>query len=100
MDFNAYECIEFHRQGRVLSVALNRPDQRNAVNRRLHMELSRVFATQRDPDSDVVILTGNGTAFCAGGASSGCSRTSTPRSSSAPRARAGHCLLSSTSKSP
>lgn len=68
MDFTSYECIEFHRTGRILTLALNRPEQRNAVNARLHHELSRVFTdAQRDPDSDVVVLTGNGAAFCAGG---------------------------------
>lgn len=67
MDFASYQCIEFHREGRILTIALNRPEQRNAVNARLHHELSRVFTdAQRDPESDVVVLTGNGTAFCAG----------------------------------
>lgn len=68
MDFASYQCIEFKRDGRILTVTLNRPEQRNAVNARLHHELSRVFTdVQRDADSDIVILTGNGTAFCAGG---------------------------------
>jgi enoyl-CoA hydratase len=68
MDFASYQCIEFKRDGRILTVTLNRPEQRNAVNARLHHELSRVFTdVQRDADSDVVVLTGNGTAFCAGG---------------------------------
>ncbi|MBB1602367.1 enoyl-CoA hydratase/isomerase family protein [Variovorax sp. UMC13] len=68
MDFSSYECIEFSRAGRVLVLSLNRPAQRNAVNARLHHELSRVFTdAQRDADSDVVLLTGNGAAFCAGG---------------------------------
>ena len=68
MNFAAYEYLEFHRTGRILTIALNRPEQRNAANARLHHELSRVFTdAQRDPDSDVIILTGNGAAFCAGG---------------------------------
>lgn len=68
MDFSSYECIGFSRAGRVLVLSLNRPAQRNAVNARLHHELSRVFTdAQRDPGSDVVVLTGNGAAFCAGG---------------------------------
>jgi enoyl-CoA hydratase len=68
MNFEDYQCMRFSRQGRVLTMALNRPEQRNAVNARLHTELSRVFTdVQRDPDSDVVVLTGNGSAFCAGG---------------------------------
>ena len=68
MLFDDYQCLRFTRQGRVLTVALNRPEQRNAVNARLHTELSRVFADlQRDADSDVIVLTGEGSAFCAGG---------------------------------
>ena len=68
MDFASYQCINFKRDGRILTVTLNRPEQSNAVNARLHHELSRVFTdVQRDADSDIVILTGNGTAFCAGG---------------------------------
>ena len=68
MDFDAYQCIRFSRQGRVLTVALNRPAQRNAVNAQLHTELSRLWPDlQHDAGSDVVVLTGEGTAFCAGG---------------------------------
>ncbi|NPC56691.1 enoyl-CoA hydratase/isomerase family protein [Caenimonas soli] len=68
MDFDSYQCLRFSRDGRVLTIALHRPEQRNAVNGRLHTELSRVFTdAQRDPDSDVVVLTGSGAAFCAGG---------------------------------
>lgn len=68
MRFEDYQCIRLSRQERVLTIALNRPEQRNAVNGRLHTELSRVFTdAQRDPDSDVVVLTGTGSAFCAGG---------------------------------
>ena len=68
MNFDAYQCLQFNRQGRVLTVALNRPEQRNAVNGQLHRELSQVFTDlQRDPQSDIVVLTGNGSAFCAGG---------------------------------
>ena len=68
MDFETYQCLRFSRQGRVLTVALNRPEQRNAVNAPLHTELSRVWDDlQRDADSDVIVLTGEGAAFCAGG---------------------------------
>lgn len=68
MHFDSYQCLQFRRDGRILTIALNRPEQRNAVNGRLHLELSQVFTdAQRDPDSDIVVLTGNGSAFCAGG---------------------------------
>ena len=68
MQWQDYQCISFERRLRVLVIALNRPAQLNAVNGRLHTELSHVFAdAAADPDSDVVVLTGNGKAFCAGG---------------------------------
>jgi len=49
-------------------VTLNRPERLNAVNTQMHHELSR-FARDADADRDVrvVVLAGNGRAFCAGG---------------------------------
>jgi enoyl-CoA hydratase len=68
MDFNNYETIAFTRRDRVLYVTLNRPDRLNAVDEQMHEELSRVFTDcSRDPDSDLVVVTGAGRAFCAGG---------------------------------
>ncbi|MBI4696793.1 MAG: enoyl-CoA hydratase/isomerase family protein [Gammaproteobacteria bacterium] len=68
MDQSRYAHLEFSYRGRILTVALNRPDALNAVNAALHSELSRVFYdVQQDADSDIVVLTGNGKAFCAGG---------------------------------
>lgn len=63
-----YQAIAFERRARVLVIQLNRPDQLNAVDARLHAELAQVFTqAEQDPDSDVVVLTGKGKAFCAGG---------------------------------
>lgn len=68
MAFDGYQTLAFERRGRVLVIRLDRPEQMNAVNAQLHNELSRVFTdAAADPDSDVVVLTGNGRAFCAGG---------------------------------
>ncbi|HMM76206.1 MAG TPA: enoyl-CoA hydratase-related protein [Gammaproteobacteria bacterium] len=68
IDQSRYRHIEFRYDARILTVALNRPDALNAVNAGLHTELSRVFYDiAADPDSDVVVLTGKGKAFCAGG---------------------------------
>ncbi len=64
----AYREIAFARRGRVLTIILNDPDRLNAVNGRMHAELGRVFAdAASDPQSDVVVLTGAGRAFSAGG---------------------------------
>lgn len=66
--FDDYQTILFGRRGRVLEVTLNRPDKLNATDAVLHAELARLFVDiSNDPDSDVVVLTGAGRAFSAGG---------------------------------
>jgi enoyl-CoA hydratase len=66
--FEDYETITFSREGRILTITLNQPETLNAINAKLHAELARVFSdAQEDPESDVVVLTGAGRAFCAGG---------------------------------
>lgn len=63
-----YEHIEFERRGRILTVRLNRPEAMNAANAELHTELSQIFPDlDDDPESDVIVLTGSGRAFSAGG---------------------------------
>ncbi len=63
-----YERIRFDRAGRILNVTIDAPGPVNAVDATLHHELSRVFLdAQDDPDSDLIVLTGAGRAFCAGG---------------------------------
>jgi enoyl-CoA hydratase len=66
--FDDYQTILFNRRRRVLEVTLNRPDKLNATDAVLHTELARVFTDiSNDPDSDIVVLTGAGRAFSAGG---------------------------------
>lgn len=65
---DAYQHLRFERKGRVLTIVMNRPEVKNAANVRMHHELSTVFAdAQRDPDSDILVLTGAGDAFSSGG---------------------------------
>jgi len=53
---------------RVLKITLNRPEKYNALNEEGHRELTYVWReVDDDPDIDVVILTGAGKAFSAGG---------------------------------
>ena len=64
----AYDTLALTREGRLLTITLNRPDALNAVNLRMHEELAEVFQfAALDADSDVVVLTGAGRAFSAGG---------------------------------
>lgn len=63
-----YETIALARRGRLLTITMNRPDAMNAVNLAMHDELAAVFKFAiADADSDVVVLTGAGRAFSAGG---------------------------------
>ena len=56
------------REGRLLRLTFNRPDQLNAVNLQLHDELvEALWFVQGDSGSDVVLITGAGRAFSAGG---------------------------------
>ena len=68
MDQSDYRTILIDHNNRVLTLTLNRPEHLNAVNGMMHEELSRVFSdAARDPDSDIIVLSGAGRAFCAGG---------------------------------
>jgi enoyl-CoA hydratase len=56
------------RDGGVVLATLNRPDRLNAVNGVLHGELARLPREfDADPDATVLVITGAGRAFCAGG---------------------------------
>ncbi len=68
MDFASYQAIAFSRADRILTITLNRPDALNAADPVLQEELARVFAeAAEDEQSDVIVLTGAGKAFSAGG---------------------------------
>ncbi len=63
----AHGTVRFAREGPVARLALNRPDVRNAFNDRMLEDLREVFAAIRDdPHIRVVVLTGEGSTFCAG----------------------------------
>ena len=60
--------IELAREDRLLRITLNRPDDLNAVNLELHDDLAdALWFAQCDQGSDVVVITGAGRAFSAGG---------------------------------
>ncbi len=66
--YENYETIIVSREHKIITVTLNRPEVMNATNKQMHQELERVFPEiGRDPDANVVILTGAGSCFSAGG---------------------------------
>lgn len=68
MNFDDYQTLECSRRGRVLDISLSRPEKLNAVNAAMHDDLSRIFYdVATDEQSDLVVLTGAGRAFSAGG---------------------------------
>ncbi|MFC1857927.1 enoyl-CoA hydratase/isomerase family protein [Thermodesulfobacteriota bacterium] len=67
-DYSKYECILVEKEGKILTLTINRPAQYNAVDAQLHKELSKIFRDIRDEnDVNVIVLTGAGKAFSAGG---------------------------------
>ncbi|MFT4047165.1 MAG: enoyl-CoA hydratase/isomerase family protein [Solimonas sp.] len=64
----AFKTLLLSRQGRRLTITLNRPELLNACNYEMHEELAEVFQfAHTDAHSDVVVITGAGRAFSAGG---------------------------------
>ena len=60
--------IQFSKNDHVATLTLNRPETRNAIDSVMRMELAKVITDIRqDREIKVVILAGNGGAFCSGG---------------------------------
>lgn len=63
-----YEFIDIEVDSGLATLTLNRPAKRNAVNAKLHAELASVFGElSARQDVRVIVLTGAGSAFSAGG---------------------------------
>ena len=66
--YDGYTTMTFARERRVLTVTFNRPAVLNAVSAAMHSEMARLFYDiAADRETDIVVLTGAGRAFCAGG---------------------------------
>lgn len=69
MDYGGYQHLLFERRDHgVLLITLNRPDSYNAADEIMHSELARVWTdVATDDQARVVVVTGAGRAFSAGG---------------------------------
>jgi len=62
-----YGTLHTHTESGILTITMNRPDKRNALNPEMMEDLTHAFAAVGDdPGCRVVLLTGAGSAFCAG----------------------------------
>src|SRR6266516_1087122 len=62
-----YQDIRYERDGHVAVLTHDRPEQRNAISRRMNDELHDAWRRFRDDDEAfVLVITGTGDAFCAG----------------------------------
>jgi len=62
-----YETIVISKAENIATIKLNRPERRNAISDKMGEELLLALdGVERDDEARVVILTGEGTAFCAG----------------------------------
>jgi len=69
MEYSDYQHLLFDlKPNGVLTITINRPEVMNATNARLHWELTQIWDTvAADDDTNVVVVTGAGKAFSAGG---------------------------------
>ncbi|MEM9053728.1 MAG: enoyl-CoA hydratase/isomerase family protein [Pseudomonadota bacterium] len=64
----AYQRFTFTRDNRILTAAITSDHPVNGVDAIMHEEFGKVFTDlQRDSQSDIIVLTATGRAFCAGG---------------------------------
>ncbi len=62
-----YETLKIESQAALMTIRLNRPGKRNAVNRQMHLELQDICRRLGDDfDTRVVILAGEGAGFSSG----------------------------------
>ena len=62
-----YETIKFEQAGPITRITLNRPDAANGMNDTMTRELAHAAARCDTEATKVVVLTGSGRFFCAGG---------------------------------
>lgn len=62
-----FECLTYEVSDNIATITINRPERRNALNRRAYDEVESAFRfVNQDPEARVVIVTGADPAFCSG----------------------------------
>ncbi len=64
---NNQELVNYHREGHLGFITLNRSGKRNALNWTLWLSLEKaIVAAEADKEARVILLRGQGKTFCAG----------------------------------
>src|SRR5262249_26507509 len=67
MTTKKYETVLIEKQDGITWLIMNRPDKRNAMSPQLHLDMDDALAELAvDPQTQILVLTGAGEAFCAG----------------------------------
>jgi len=67
-DYSRYRHLSIQRDDGIATLTLNQPENRNAIHAEMHAELEHVFLDlQSDKEVNVIVLTGAGRMFSAGG---------------------------------
>jgi enoyl-CoA hydratase len=67
MTTKKYETVLVEKQDGITWLIMNRPDKRNAMSPQLHLDMDDALdELSGDPETQVLVLTGAGEAFCAG----------------------------------
>jgi enoyl-CoA hydratase len=67
-DYSQYGGLTVKKQDKVMTITLDAPESMNAFSAEMHYSMSRIWEdVQDDPEVNVVVLTGAGRAFSAGG---------------------------------
>ena len=62
-----FETVKIEREGGVTFLIMNRPEKRNAMSPQLHFDMEDALdSLWHDEQTQVLVLTGAGPAFCAG----------------------------------
>jgi enoyl-CoA hydratase len=68
VDYSRYEYLNVTHDAGVTTVVMNRPEILNAVNSGMYEELTAIWGDlNRDPETQAIVFTGAGRAFCSGG---------------------------------
>ena len=67
MTTKKYETVQIEKDDGITWLIMNRPDKRNAMSPQLHLDMDDALdELAGDPETQVLVLTGAGEAFCAG----------------------------------